>query len=417
MSDQSATEVAPAVPPLARDRAVQTWVGASFVSFAGDSVFLIGFAWAAVHEAAPALAGLLIGIGTLPQALVMLFGGALADRLDTRRMVLSANAVRILVLVTGAVAWQSGAPRVPLMVAVATAFGITDAIYNPANATLPRQMVRADDLGRVSGMFQVSRRLATFAGAGVGGWLAGSFGLGVAMLVDAASFAVVGVALVVVRPRFRLPRTPPVSMLLGIREGLRYVHGDEVARTFVIATSGLNLFIGPALAVGVALRVSESGWGAGTLGLVEACVGAGAAVGAAATIRWRPHRDAYWGFVALVPQGLAIGGLGVPHRSVVALSAAVIGLTAGMASVLIAGALQRSLDPAYLGRASSMIQLGDLTLMPAMMPLLGWLAHATSVTMACAVFGGAMVLLAGWGASRRPLRMLTRTSAPEPVPA
>ncbi|MDQ6716494.1 MAG: MFS transporter, partial [Actinomycetota bacterium] len=137
MSGEEATDLAFPVPLLARDRAVQVWVGASFVSFAGDNVFLIGFAWSAVHEAAPAVAGLVIGIGTLPQALVMLFGGALADRLDTRRIVLAANVVRVLVLVAGAVAWQSGAPRLPLMVAVATAFGITDAIYNPANATLP----------------------------------------------------------------------------------------------------------------------------------------------------------------------------------------------------------------------------------------------------------------------------------------
>ena len=51
-----------------------------------------------------------------------------------------------------------------------------------------------------------------------------------------------------------------------------------------------------------------------------------------------------------------------------------------------------------------MTQLGDFALLPVMMPLLGWLAHATSVTLACAVFGAGMVFLSLWGASRRALR-------------
>ncbi len=395
------------VPPLRRDRAVQTWVGASGLSFAGDTVFTISFAWAAVHEASPALAGFIVGVGTIPQALVLLFGGAIADRFNTRRIVLLSNVIRVLILFTGACAWQADAPRIPLMFAVAVAFGVTDAVYLPASSTLPRQMVRGEDLGRVSGMFQVSRRLANFAGAAVGGWLAAAFGLGVAMLVDAATFAVVGVVLwAFVRPRFTLPRAASTSVLHGIQEGLSYVRRDEVARTFVVALTGLNLFISPALAIGVALRVSQSGWGASTLGFIEATVGVGAAVGAVIVIRWRPTRDAFAGFMVLLPQGLAIGLLGVPNLTVVLAAAAVIGVTAGCASVLVSGAFQRSLDPAYLGRASSMSQLGDYTLMPVMMPLLGWLAHATSVTVACAAFGAGMLLLSGWGASRRVLREL-----------
>lgn len=385
-----------------RDRAVQTWVGASALSSAGDAVFTISFAWAAVHEAPPALAGFIVGVGTIPQAL-LLFGGAIADRFATRRIVLWGNVVRVLILVVGAWAWEAGTSHIRLMFVVALSFGVTDAVYKPASSTLPRQMVRDADLGRVSGMFQVSRRLADFAGAALGGWLAAAFGLGTAMVVDAATFAVVGLALwAFVRPRFALPRTGAASFLHGIRQGLGYVRRDEVARTFVLALTGLNLFIGPALAIGVALRVSQSGWGAGTLGAVEATVGVGAAVRAAAAIRWRPRRDALLGFVVLLPQGVAIGVLGVPHLALVTAAAAVIGVTAGCASVLLSGAYQRSLDPAYLGRASSMTQLGDLTLLPVMMPLLGWLAHATSVTVACAVFGVGMLLLSGGARLARP---------------
>ncbi|MFC4784464.1 MFS transporter [Nocardioides sp. MAHUQ-72] len=387
------------LPPLRRDRRVQALVAASTVSWTGDSVFTIGFAWAAVHAAPPALAGFLVGAVMLPQAAFLLFGGALADRWDTRRILLTCNAVRVLVLLVGVAGWQGGAPRVPLLLGVALLFGVADAIHNPANATLPRQLVRAEDLGRVAGMQQVARRLSVFVGAGVGGWLAAAYGFGAAMLVDAATFVVVGVTLwLVARPRIELPRVTSGSVRQGLVEGFGYVRRDPRARRFVVSLSGLNLFVGPALAVGVSLRVAASGWGATTLGAVEATVGVGAAAGALLAMWWRPGRDALAGFLVLVVQGCGIACLGAPSRVVLVAGAVVVGLTAGCASVLVSGAFQRSIDPAYLGRASSMTSLSDFALMPAMMPLFGWLAATSSVTATALAFGAGMAALSAWGA-------------------
>jgi MFS family permease len=386
------------LPPLRRDRRIAAWVAASAVSWTGDSVFTIGFAWAAVHAAPPALAGFLVGAVMLPQAVLLLLGGALADRVDTRRILLACNVVRVLVLLAGAVAWQEGVARVPLLLAVVLCFGVADAIHNPANATLPRQLVRPEDLGRVAGALQVARRLSVFAGAGLGGWLAAAYGFGVALLVDAASFVVVGAVLwVVARPRVVLHRDPAGSLLTGLGEGFGYLRRDPRARRLVVSLSGLNLFIGPALGVGVSLRVAESGWGAGVLGAVQATVGVAAAAGALLAMWRRPARDTLAGFWLLVVQGVGIACLGVPLRPVVLAGAAVVGLTAGGASVLLSGAFQRSVDPAYLGRATSMTTLSDLTLLPVMMPAFGWLAAASSVTTAAAVFGTGMVALSLWG--------------------
>ncbi|TDD11488.1 hypothetical protein E1218_35715 [Kribbella turkmenica] len=45
----------------------------------------VGLAWSAAQVSTPAGAGLVMGIGALPKALVLLYGGALADRFDGRR--------------------------------------------------------------------------------------------------------------------------------------------------------------------------------------------------------------------------------------------------------------------------------------------------------------------------------------------
>ena len=145
-------------------------------------------------------------------------------------------------------------------------------------------------------------------------------------------------------------------------------------RSLVIAISGLNLFVGPVLAVGLVLRTDDAGWGAGSLGLFQALVGAGAAVGAIIAVRWRPSRPARTGLLMLVGQAAACAGVGVAPYAGIAAAMLVIGLTAGLASALVSGAFQRTVDGAYLGRTSSMLALGDNVLMPLAMSGFGVLA-------------------------------------------
>jgi hypothetical protein len=80
-------------------------------------------------------------------------------------MVMWANAGRIAVLLIGAVAATEAGVTVPLLLAVAVSFGILDAIHNPAAMTLPRQLVRTDDLPSAAGLMQVAGR-RTEAGDG-----------------------------------------------------------------------------------------------------------------------------------------------------------------------------------------------------------------------------------------------------------
>ena len=395
-------------PPLRQDRAVQAWVLATGVSTLGDVVWLIGLAWTAVHVAGPGAAGLLLGLGTLPKAVLVLAGGVWADRADARRIVLAATAARVLVLLLGAAAYGRTTSHFAVLAAVAVAFGVADGIYSPAAATLPRRMVRSADLGPVAGMFQTAQRLARLAGAPLGGALVAAYGPRATMLVDAASFVVIGAVLYAgVRPRLPRPPRSGASWHRDLTSGLGYVRRSVTVRTLVLALSGLNLFVSPALSVGLALRASGEGWGAGTLGLLEAGVGLGAAAGALTATRWRPPRPAVTGLLVLVVQGAAIVVLGVGPRWVTAAGVLVVGVTAGLASAFLSGAFQSLVAPQYLGRTSALTSLADDALMPVAMAGFGALAGATSVAGACLVAGAGMALLCGWSAARLSPRLPT----------
>jgi hypothetical protein len=150
----------------------------------------------------------------------------------------------------------------------------------------------------------------------------------------------------------------------------------------------------------MALRVSDESWGAHTLGVLEACVGAGAAVGALGAARSRTTRPALVGFALLVLQGLGIAGIGFGGRVFVGAAAVLVGVTAGAASTYLSALFMLTVDEAYLGRAQSVVGLADDGLMPVAMVGFGLLAALTGVTVACVAAGAGMSLLCAWSARR-----------------
>ncbi|CAN5461114.1 MFS transporter [soil metagenome] len=361
-------------PPLRRDHRVHTWVAARGISETGDTVWLIALAWTAVHVAGPAQAGLLVGLGTLPRAALMLFGGVLADRWDNRRTVLVANFARVLVQVVGVVLLTVVDGHVfSILAGVAVTFGLADAIHNPASGTMARQMVRPDDLRAVVAMFQTVGRLARLLGAPLGGVLVAAFDLRVAMLVDAVSFAAIGVVYVLwMHPRFPRVMSTGSSVRRDLVAGLGYLRRTPDVRSLV---------------------VTQQGWGAHTLGLLEACVGAGAAIGAIGAARSKTARPAVVGFAILVAQGFGIAGLGFGNAVLTGVAAAFVGVTAGAASTYISALFLVTVHETFLGRMQSVTSLVDDGLMPAAMAGFGLLAGLTSVATACLVAGSGMSLL------------------------
>jgi MFS transporter, DHA3 family, macrolide efflux protein len=408
MSAVTQPELVGAPPPaLRRDPMVLVWLAAVGLSWFGDYAWNVALAWTAAHTLSPVLAGVVLGAEMLPQALLVLIGGVLADRYDPRRMLVAGQIGQATVLLLGALAWSSGIHGAPVLLAIAVAFGIASGLTLPSGTTLVRQIVAGDDLGTVQGWNQISSRAMKLLGAPVGGVLVAWRGPVAVMLLDAATFVGIAVVLtLVVRPRFRLPRATHDRWRDSLADGLRYLRSHDTAKLFVVGLTALNVFVTPVTGLGVALRVSGSGWGAHWLGIADACLAAGAIVGSVVGIRWQPTYGASAAFRMLVVQGLAIAAVGVGWRPVLVLAMGLLGFTAGAASVWLSAAFIRAIDPSHLGRVTSVTGLGDMTLMPLSVPALGAVVHTTNVLTATLVFGLAMSALCAWFATRRAIRAL-----------
>jgi MFS family permease len=395
-------------PVFRRDVRVHAWIAVKALSDAGDALWTIALAWTAVQIASPAIAGLIVAAGTVPRAIILLWGGVIADRADPRRVMLLFNVLRIGVLIGVALWVLATPPSVTVLLVAAIAFGVCDAFYEPSAGTIARQLVRASDLPSYGAVAQTASRLGTMAGSAAGGVLVAHLGLSGSASANTLTFVVV-VAFIAIwlRPRFVLARAAKESALRGIGRGFAHLREAPTTRTLVIALSGLNLAVGPAVGIGLALRAHDEGWGAQAVGLFEALLGLGAALGAVCVARRRPRHEALGGFWALVVQGAAIVALGVGPIWTVAASAFVIGCTAGFASVLLSATFSATVDTAYLGRMGSLTRLGDDCLMPLAMAAFGALATATALWVPFAIFGGAMMALMALPLRNRMFREMT----------
>lgn len=331
--------------------------------------------------------------GTIPRAVVLLYGGVLADRLDALRLMRATNLSRALILGAVAAVAHAGALSVGVLLAAVVLFGISDALFGPASATVPRQLVRPDDLPAFYGVRQTVIRLGGVVGGATGGVLVAAWGIQGAALTDAVTFVLEAAFLLLVRIRFPLARTDAEPVLRSIAAGFGHLRSEPLARTVVLTLSGLNLAVDPALSLGIALRAAHEGWGAHLVGLADALVAAGATLASLVLVRVRPRLVGAWGFGLLAGQGVLVVMLGLGGPVLTSAVCFGIGVTAGAASVLLSSLFMTIVHESYLGRMASIQALGDDALMPGANALFGALAGAAATVVPFAVFGGTMAAL------------------------
>ncbi|HEX5368757.1 MAG TPA: MFS transporter [Dehalococcoidia bacterium] len=254
------------------------WIG-QLISTTGDMMQTVALAWHMfVLTDSTFQVGLLALSGFVPFLGLSFVGGAIADRFDRRRVILvtqSANLLATLALVT---ATFGGFVSPGILYGIAFAIGGNRAFDAPARQALIPNLVPRAELGAALTLNTMLRQLATTVGPGLGGILMGVAGVGAAYALNAASFAAVIVALLLMNPvvQLRGTSTSRAEMVLG---GLRFVRGETIVLSllvldFLVVVLGSTQALMPAFARDI-LAVGPEG-----LGFLYAAPAIGAIVGA-----------------------------------------------------------------------------------------------------------------------------------------
>jgi MFS family permease len=307
------SNIAADVRPLKESRDFRLLTAGSVITGLGTQATLVALPYQVFVITGSAFLTGLIGAAELgPLIVASLFGGALADRFDRRRMLLFCQLALVAIAAALAVAAALGPPPVWILFVLAAAMAGASAVERVVrSATVPNTVSKERLPAAISltyGLYQ----LTMVVGPGIGGVLISVFGLTTPYAVDAVScLGMAGAAWMM------SPQPPTVGkeghepVFKSIKSGLSFLKRiPAVTAGFVMDLSAMTFGMPRALFPVLSLTVYHSG-AAGT-GLLYAAVAAGSTV-AALTTGWMSHARRL-GRIALVAVGfwgvfIAIAGL------------------------------------------------------------------------------------------------------------
>ncbi|MBF9128598.1 MFS transporter [Plantactinospora sp. S1510] len=218
MSFTSSGQLAPATgePPASRWRDVYLAAGARAASSCGDFLAATALALALQSAGAGGLAvsGVMLA-AALPLVLLAPLTGRLADRVDSRRLLVASGMGQAALCV--ALAYAERTDVIMLLVALLSC-GL--AVTQPTLAALLPEMVRRVDLPRASAINQTAGSVGMLAAPALAGLLVGNFGTRVPLLLDAVSYlALIGAGLLLRTRRGGRRRAPGTVPAVGGTDG------------------------------------------------------------------------------------------------------------------------------------------------------------------------------------------------------
>jgi MFS family permease len=344
----------------------QLW-SASSLSNLADGLVKIALPLVAVTVTdSPALvAGVALAV-TLPWLLFALPAGALADRVDRRIAMVTANVARAAAVAVLAVALvlglESSAAAIWVLYLVALLLGTAETIYDTCAQSILPQVVPRDQLPRANGRLIAAELTANeFVGPPLGGLLVAA-GVAAAFATPAALWAVAVGALLLLRGGFSVPRTEPTTLRADVAEGLRYLRRHRLLRTLAAMTGLFNFATNATFAVFVLHAVgpeSEMHLTEATYGLLFATIAAGSLIGAllADPIIRRLGRSRSLALGILGGVGLVGTPALTTNPLVIAAAFLVGGLTNALWNVVAVSLRQRITPDRILGRINSSYRL------------------------------------------------------------
>ncbi|HED15769.1 MAG TPA: MFS transporter [Gammaproteobacteria bacterium] len=348
----------------------------------------------------------------IPVLLLTLPAGALADRVDQRKLLIAAHGLAALQAIILAILTLTGLIQVWQIIIMALLLGVIHAVEIPARHAFIAHSVPRDHLANAIALNSSAFNVARFIGPALAGWMVAQSSEGWVFVLNAVSYMVILFGFLRMRGDYQPESTTDEPTLTRIIYALRYAHRHKAIRDVLllvaaasVAQSGVSVLM-PVFATGV------YGGDSRTLGLLLGSLGAGALAGA---IR------------------LAIYSSHTGQERTIVLSATVMGvslllfsqiesLLPGMLVLFIIGfcqstqtassniAIQHIIPDSIRGRIMGLFSMVFIGLMPLGSLLSGLLADWILLTNVTIMFGLVMIAAAVWYVSTQRNRDSTSAS-------
>jgi MFS family permease len=338
----------------------------------------------------------------IPQLLLSMVGGSLADRHDKRLILLWTQVVQIVCAIVMGVLVLTGTIAMWHVMALAVLLGVSNAFEMPAASAIVPELVEPEEISSAiavdRSLFHATRLIGpALAGAVIGWW-----GTASAFFANAASFLALMLALTTLKPRAQGSEAEEEQRKGGFKDGLAYVRSDAPTMAMITLFALSTFCVFPVMMVLLPLYArDELGLAASGMGALMSASAVGSFTGSIVLLSIRRERRRQTMLAVALGAAVAIGGLSVATRPMVA--AVILATMAACVSTLmgLGNTTVQERTPAHLrGRVSAIAGLSFFGLMPfaglGISALSDAIGMRTSLALAALTFGlGAGYVLMG----------------------
>jgi MFS family permease len=393
--------------------------GGQTISVIGDALYMVALPWLILTTGGNAQElGIVLAAYGIARAVSMLVGGWLSDRLRPRRVMLIADAVRLLLVGLLALIALGGHPTLLQLCAIAVPLGAFGGAFLPASQSILPETLSTEDLQAGNGLMMASRQGANLIGSAVAGVVVAALTSAAALAIDAGTFLVSALSLALMRTTHRAApgtgeqearRENPIS---SVQERVEQIGLWHFLRTSRLIQGTLLMFIVIGLVSGGLIEVALPALVHGPLhgdasgyGLILAAWGAGAFIGAilAGALGKGKHK----GLIMLLA-GLLMAALiallptwGIAGAIVCMLIA---GIAGSVVNVVLFTGVQLAVPSHLMGRVMGLLLFGSFGVYPLSVALAGVLSNQLGPAIFFPLGGLLLALAMLIGMTQRALR-------------
>jgi len=378
--------------PLRRHRDFRRLFVGQLVSLLGSMVTNVAVPYQVFQLTGSSLwVGLLGVVQLVPLLLFGLWGGAYADAMDRRRLLIGAEILLAGISLGLALNARLDRPSVAVIFVMTGLMSAVNGFHRPTLEAMAPRLVARDELPATAALASLRGSVGTIAGPALGGLCMAHLGTSTTYLLDVVSFVV---SLVALGGMAAMPPAAEAAQpgLRSIVEGLNYARRrPELIGTYVVDIVAMTFAMPTALFPAMA-----QAWGGATAaGWLYAAMPVGSFVTTLLS-GWTKHvaRRGAAVVVAATLWGVAVVLLGQVHSLVGALACLALAGAADMVSALFRMTIWNETIPSHLrGRLAGVEMISYMT-----GPLLGnaragWLASARSVSFS--IVSGGVICVVG----------------------
>ncbi len=281
------------------------WIGQT-ASAAGDALIPVAVAFAVLGIGGTATdLGIVFAAFTLAHVALVLAGGVVADRLPRQLVMVACDLVRFIGEVILAILLISHTAQIWHLAVGAAVIGGASAFFLPATSGLLPQTVSAGRLQQANALMSLSRSATGIFGPPVAGLLIVVAGTGFIFLVDAATFVVSAVSLLMLRVPPGEARPSGHHFFADLAAGWREVTSRRWILAAICAFAISNVAGSAFFILGAVIANSSLG-GAAAWSLILTGGAIGGVIGGLLALRLRPERPLLVGFLLTSAEALPL---------------------------------------------------------------------------------------------------------------